>query len=125
PPSNEYDGAGWAYRNCTSYAFWRLAQVTGITLTANSFPAVYNSGGRIKYSVLGGDFANLGYRVDKDPSGGAVLAVNTGGNFGHIMYVEGVVNGQPVVSQYNAASDGRYSTGTLTNLSGIYFIHIE
>ncbi|HEY9715046.1 MAG TPA: hypothetical protein V6C72_16370, partial [Chroococcales cyanobacterium] len=51
PPSNEYDGAGWAYRNCTSYAFWRLAQVTGITLTANSFPAVYNSGGRIKYSV--------------------------------------------------------------------------
>ena len=123
PPANEYDGAGWAYRNCTGYAFWRLAQTTGITLTASMFPNVYASGGRIGHSIP--DFQSLGYRVDKDPSGNAVLAVNTGGNFGHIMYVEGVVNGQPVVSQYNAAEDGLYSTGTLTNLSGIYFIHIE
>jgi peptidoglycan hydrolase CwlO-like protein len=123
PPSNQYDGAGWAYRNCTGYAFWRLAQTTGITLTAGLFPNVMAWGGRIGHSIP--DFQNLGYRVDKDPNGGAVLAVNTGGNFGHIMYVEGVVNGQAVISQYNAASDGRYSTGTLTNLSGIYFVHIE
>ncbi|HLZ15295.1 MAG TPA: hypothetical protein VKQ34_04905, partial [Candidatus Saccharimonadales bacterium] len=67
-----YDLAGWQYRNCTSYAFWRLAQVTGITLTAASFPHVYNSGGRIGYSIP--DFQNLGYRVDHDPKGEAVLA---------------------------------------------------
>lgn len=125
PPSSFYDGAGWGYRNCTGYAFWRLAQTTGITLTAGYFPATYNSGGRIKYSVLGGDFQNQGYRVDSDPNGAAVLAVNTIGNFGHIMYVESVINGQPYVSQYNAGSDGRYSTGILTNLSGIYFVHIR
>jgi peptidoglycan hydrolase CwlO-like protein/surface antigen len=118
-----YDPAGWQYRNCTSYAFWRLAQTTGITLTAGSFPTVYNNGGRIKYSPT--DFRNLGYRVDGDPSGAAVLAVNTGGNFGHIMYVEGVSGGQAVVSQYNEAGDGRYSTATLTNTSSIVFIHIR
>jgi peptidoglycan hydrolase CwlO-like protein/surface antigen len=131
PPSNGYDGAGWAYRNCTSYAFWRLAQTTGVTLNANLFNAVYASGGRIKYSVLSygslqGDFYRLGYTIDKNPNGSAVLAVNTDGDFGHIMYVEGVdANGQAIVSQYNAGENGLYSTGTLTNLDGIYFIHIR
>lgn len=121
-----YDPAGWQYRNCTSYAFWRLNQTTGITLSAGYFPAVYNSGGRIKYSVLGNDFQNLGYRVDHDPSGSVVLAVNTAGNYGHIMYVENVINGQAYVSQYNAAGDGRYSTaGPLINSSNIWFIHIR
>ncbi|HKU18259.1 MAG TPA: CHAP domain-containing protein [Candidatus Saccharimonadales bacterium] len=118
-----YDLAGWQYRNCTSYAFWRLAQVTGITLTAASFPHVYNSGGRIGQSLP--DFQNLGYRVDHDPNGDAVLAVNTAGNFGHIMYVEAVVNDQAVVSQYNAAGDGLYSTGTLGTSSSIWFIHVR
>lgn len=118
-----YDLAGWQYRNCTSYAFWRLAQVTGITLTAALFPNVYNSGGKIKYSPA--DFRNQGYRVDSDPNGDAVLAVNTQGVFGHIMYVEAVVNGQAQVSQYNAAGDGRYSTAPITNTSGIVFIHIR
>lgn len=123
----EYDPAGWAYRNCTSYAFWRLAQTTGITLTWNYFPATYNSGGRIKYSVLGGDFQNLGYRVDHDPTGEAVLAVNTSpyGYFGHIMYVESVVGGQAIVSQYNGAGDGRFSTGTLSVSDDIWFVHVR
>lgn len=125
PPDNQYDGAGWAYRNCTSYAFWRLAQTTGITLTASLFSSVYAHGGEIKYSVLGGDFQRLGYTVDSNPNGQAVLAVQTQGTYGHIMYVEGVVNGQAVISQYNAGEDGLYTTGTLTNLSGIYFIHIR
>lgn len=118
-----YDEAGWQFRNCTSYAFWRLAQVSGITLTAGSFPTVYRSGGRIGQSLP--DFRNLGYAVDHNPEGSIVLAVNTAGNFGHIMYVEAVVNGQAVVSQYNAAGDGRYSTGTLAASGSIWFIHIR
>jgi len=121
-PGDPYDPAGWQYRNCTSYAFWRLAQTTSIILTAASFPNVYNSGGKIKYSPA--DFRNLGYRVDSDPHGTAVLAVNTAGYFGHIMYVEGVVNGQAVVSQYNAGEDGLYTTATLSNTSSIVFVHI-
>lgn len=123
PPSNEYDGAGWAFRNCTGYAFWRLAQTSGITLTAGLFPSVYASGGRIGYSLP--DFRRQGYAVDKNPNGNVVLAVNTGGNFGHIMYVEGVVGGQAVVSQYNGEGRGLYSTGTLTDLGTISFIHIR
>lgn len=131
PPSNQYDPSGWAYRNCTSYAFWRLYQATGVDLTAYDFPDVANGGQAIKYSVidyngaLNGDFEHMGYAVNKDPNGKAVLAVQTEGAYGHIMYVEGVVNGNAVISQYNAGEDGRYSTGTLTNLSGIYFVHIE
>lgn len=131
PPDNQYDPSGWAYRNCTSYVFWRLYQTTGIDLTAYDFPDVRYGGQAIKYSVidyngaLNGDFEHMGYAVNKDPNGKAVLAVQTEGAYGHIMYVEGVVNGNAVISQYNAAEDGRYSTGTLTNLSGIYFIHIE
>ncbi len=124
PPDNQYDGAGWAYRNCTGYAFWRLAQTSGVTLTAGLFPNVMASGGRIGYSLP--DFRKLGYVVDKDPNGANVLAVNTGGNFGHIMYVEAVDgNGQAIISQYNAGEDGRFSTGTLTNTSGVYFVHIR
>jgi len=123
PPNNPYDPAGWQYRNCTSYAFWRLNQVTGITLTAASFPSVYNHGGAIKYSPT--DFRNMGYTVDNNPNGSAVLAVDTEGTFGHIMYVEGVVNGQAVVSQYNAQENGLYSTATITNTDGIVFVHIR
>ncbi len=131
PPNDQYDPSGWAYRNCTSYAFWKLYQTTGIDLTAYNFPDVASGGQAIKYSVidysgaLNGDFEHMGYAVNKDPNGKAVLAVQTEGPYGHIMYVEGVVNGNAVVSQYNASENGLYSTGTLTNLSGIYFIHIE
>ncbi|MEO8785396.1 MAG: CHAP domain-containing protein [Candidatus Saccharimonadales bacterium] len=119
-----YDPAGWQYRNCTSYAFWRLTQTTGISLTAGSFPNVLSSGGRIGYSLP--DFRNLGFRVDHDPSGGAVLAVNTGGNWGHIMYVEAASGGTAYVSQYNAAGDGLYSTGSISaSNSSIWFVHVR
>ena len=127
--SGEFDPAGWVYRNCTSYAFWRLAQTTGASLTWNFFPSVYNSGGEIKYSApigdSAGDFRNLGYTVNHDPNGTAVLAVNTAGAFGHIMYVEAVVNGNAFVSQYNAEGRGLYSTGTLSSSDNIWFVHIR
>ena len=68
----------------------------------------------------------MGYRVDKDPSGAAVLAVNVGGNWGHIMYVESASGSTAYVSQYNAAGDGLYSTGTISaNNSAIWFVHIR
>lgn len=123
-----YDEAGWQYRNCTSYVFWRLAQTTGITLTWNYFPTVLHNGGGIGSSLP--DFRNLGYRVDHDPTGGAVLAVNTAGSFGHIMYVEDS-SGGVLVSQYNAGSNyGRYSTGLLDpsqygSGGSVWFVHIR
>lgn len=116
-----YDPAGWQYRNCTSYAFWRLDQARHISLTAGDFPNVYSSGGRIGYSIP--DFRNLGYRVDHNPAGATLVVEGAGpygpGTFGHIMYDEG-----SYVSQYNEAGDGRFSTMPVPSGSGFWFVHI-
>lgn len=120
------DPLGWYYRNCTSYAFWRLAQARGIMLPWGDFPHVYNAGGGIGYSIP--DFRNLGYVVDNNPKD-ATLAVFGAGPYGsatwgHIMYVESSTATSAYVSQYNYAGDGRYSTITIYPRSDVYFIHI-
>ena len=123
PPSNNLDPLGWNYRNCTSYVFWKVAHVTGVMLNASNFPNESANGGGVKYSIP--DFRAQGYRVDSDPTGSVVLAVNTGGRFGHIMYVESV-NGNGVnVSQYNANGDGLFTYATLSSLGSISFVHIK
>ena len=122
----EYDPLGWGYRNCTSYAFWRLAQARGIMLPWSDFMTVYNSGGRIGYSIP--DFRNLGYTVDSNPAGATLAVFGAGpygsGNYGHIMYIESSTSSSAYVSQYNEAGDGLYSTMTIHPSSGVYFIHI-
>lgn len=121
-----YDPAGWQYRNCTSYAFWRLAHVRGITLTAGYFPNVSASGGRIGYSIP--DFRNLGYTVDHNSAGATFAVEGAGpygpGTYGHIMYVEASDSNTAYVSQYNAAGDGLYSTATVSASTGVWFVHI-
>lgn len=134
-PGDPYDPAGWQYRNCTSYAFWRLSQARGITLTAGSFPHVssgtdengtfYGPQGGIGFSIP--DFRNLGYRVDHSPAG-AMLAVEGAGpygpgTYGHIMYVESSTGSSAYVSQYNYEGTGRYSTMTISSNSGLWFVH--
>jgi surface antigen len=124
-----YDPLGWNYRNCTSYAFWRLANQRGIALPWSDFPTVYNSGGRIGLSIP--DFQRLGYTVDHNPDG-ASLAVDGvaqygpgySGYYGHIMYVEASNVSSAYVSQYNLAGDGRYSTMTVTPNGYTWFVHI-
>ena len=126
-----YDPLGWNYRNCTSYAFWRLDATRGIALPWSDFPTVYNSGGRIGMSIS--DFRNLGYTVDHDPSG-ASLAVwgvgpndpngSYGGYYGHIMYVESSDSSSAFVSDYNLFGDGRGHTHTIYPTSYTWFVHI-
>lgn len=124
-----YDPLGWNYRNCTSYAFWRLYQTRGIGLHWYNFPTVYNSGGKIGTSI--GDFRNLGYTVDHNPAG-ASLAVwgvgqygaGYGGTYGHIMYVESSTSDSAYVSQYNVFGEGKYSTMTISPTSYTWFVHI-
>jgi peptidoglycan hydrolase CwlO-like protein len=129
-PGNPYDPLGWQYRNCTSYAFWRLDQTRGIALSAGYFPNVLNSPNQgIGYSIP--DFRNLGYAVDHNPQG-ATLAVEGAGSygngiFGHIMYVESSTSASASVSQYNWYGDGQYSTMTITPSSpipNVWFVHI-
>ena len=122
----EFDPAGWSYRNCTSYAFWRLNQARGISLPAGDFPNVLKSGGRIGYSIP--DFRNLGYRVDNDPAGASLAIEGAGGangygpgSYGHIMYIE---KGS-YVSQYNALGDGLFSTGPIPTGAGFWYVHIQ
>jgi len=121
-----YDPLGWNYRNCTSYAFWRLGQARGILLPWSNFPTVYNSGGRIGYSIP--DFQNLGYRVDHDPDGATLAVSGAGpygnGSYGHIMYVEASDASSAYVSQYNYAGDGRFSTMTIHSSWQTWFVHI-
>ncbi len=121
-----FDPLGWNYRNCTSYAFWRLGQARGILLPWYDFPGVYSSGGRIGYSIP--DFEGLGYNVDHNPKGSTLAVFGAGeygpGNYGHIMYVESSDSNSAYVSQYNEAGDGRFSTMTVNPSSGVWFIHI-
>lgn len=122
-----YDPLGWQYRNCTSYAFWRLAQAKGVYLHAASFPHVANHGGGIGYSIK--DFRNLyGYgNVNHNPNGATLAIEGAGqwgpGTYGHIMYVEG-----SYVSQYNALLKGRYSTEpvskVIANDPNTWFVHM-
>ncbi len=123
---SEFDPMGWSYRNCTSYAFWRLAQVRDIQLPASDFPNVYNSGGKIGYSIP--DFRNLGYNVDHNPEGATLAVGGAGpygnGSYGHIMFVESSDAGSAFVSQYNQAGDGNFSRQTIYPSSGIWFVHI-
>jgi len=119
-PANEYDPAGWSYRNCTGYAFWRLNQARGISLPAGNFPSVMYSGGKIGYSIP--DFKNLGYTVDHNSSGATLAIEGAGpygpGSYGHIMYIEG-----SYVSQYNALGDGLFSTAPIPS-ANFWFVHI-
>lgn len=124
--SNEYDPKGWSYRNCTSYAFWRLAQAQGVVLPAGYFPNVRNSGGKIGYSIP--DFRNLGYTVDHNPDGASLAVSGAGpygsGYYGHIMYVESSNPSGAYVSQYNYAGDGRYSTMSISADGSTWFVHL-
>lgn len=122
----EFDPLGWSYRNCTSYAFWRLAQVRGIQLPWYDFPSVSNSGGRIGYSIP--DFRNLGYLVDHNPQGSTLAVSGAGpygpGSYGHIMYIESSDVASAYVTQYNQAGDGRFSSQTIYPNSTTWFVHI-
>ncbi|MGH7195679.1 MAG: CHAP domain-containing protein [Candidatus Saccharimonadales bacterium] len=126
PPSNSLDPLGWNYRNCTSYVFWKVAHVSRVQLDASNFPNESANGGGVKYSIL--DFEAQGYKVNQNPRGSIVLAVETAGTYGHIMYVENssTANTNNIqVSQYNVHGGGLYSTAPLYSSSSIYFVHIK
>lgn len=108
-PFSMRDGAGcvdgdgpdrWGYctRQCVSYAAW----------------AVERSGRNApKYYGNANNWDNVGSRyIVNSPQAGDV-AVQNGGRWGHVMYVEAVgeKNGRPAmyISQYNAGLNGEYS----------------
>lgn len=115
-PRNLFDEWGYGYRNCTSWAAFRVAQVKGYT------PAGLSGLGNAK------DWpGNTSAAVNRSPSGGAVVAISQG-TYGHVRFVEDVYgDGSIEVSDYNLGGDGIYRRYTLSqadiNRIGLQFIH--
>lgn len=91
---------GYAYRNCTDWAAYRIAQMTGI-----SVPWGLGNGGKWDDNA-----PSKGLIVDKTPEPGDA-AVWNGSNYGHVEVVESVnPDGSINTSGYNKKSDGNYNT---------------
>jgi surface antigen len=109
-----WDPWGMGYRNCTSWVAYKLAAdgKTGFSYlgNANQWPSGAAARG---FSVDYGQGARAGD-----------AAVNPNGYYGHIMYVEGVLDAnRVVVSDYNRLGDGLYRGSTVLNQSSLVFIH--
>lgn len=115
-PSYGVDPWGFYYRQCTSYAAWRRANL-GRPLPAWGFLGPANA------KDWPGWATKFGMRVDTQPEVGAV-GVYPVGEYGHVMIVEAIVaNGEKVlVSEFNADWNGHYSQ-SLWPTSSLQFIH--
>ncbi|MCA9329079.1 CHAP domain-containing protein [Candidatus Saccharibacteria bacterium] len=110
-PRNIFDEWGYGYRNCTSWAAFRVAQVKGYT------PASLTGLGHAKNWP-----SNTSATVNYDPNGGVVVAIRDG-TYGHVMFVESVLGGDMIeVSDYNLGGDGIYRRYAVST-SGLQFIH--
>lgn len=110
------DPWGFYYRECTSYAAWRRANI------GRPIPA-WGRMGPADAKTWPGWARNFGYRVDGSPEVGAI-GVYGGGQYGHVMIVESIKNGGSTVhvSQYNADMTGHYSESDWPT-SALTFIH--
>lgn len=107
------DNWGMYNRQCVSYTAFKVAQ------SGRNMPYW---GGRGNAKNWPTNARGAGIPVDGNPRAGDV-AISTAGFYGHAMYVEAVLgNGKILISQYNAAWDGRYSEAVI-NAGGLQFIH--
>jgi surface antigen len=116
-PSYGVDPWGFYFRQCTSYAAWRRDNI------GRPLPARWGFLGPANAKQWPDWGRKFGMRVDSQPEVGA-LAIYPVGEYGHVMVVEGIVsNGnQVLVSEFNAAWDGRFSQ-SLWPVSALVFIH--
>jgi surface antigen len=110
----EWDPWGMGFRNCTSWVAYKLAAdgKTGFSYlgNANQWPSGAAARG---FDVSYGTGAREGD-----------AAVNPNGYYGHIMYVEAVLDSnRVVVSDYNRLGDGLYRGSTVINQSSLVFVH--
>lgn len=108
------DSWGMYNRECVSYTAFRVA-------ASGRYMPYW--GGIGNANQWDDNARAAGIPVDTNPQAGDV-AISNRGFYGHAMYVESV-NGDGTIniSQYNAALDGRYSTRSHMDPSGLYFIH--
>jgi surface antigen len=90
---------GYAYRNCTDYAAWKVASL-GVQ------PRQYQGLGDAKSWAV--NAASHGLTANASPAVGSV-AVSTSGTYGHVAFVTAVNGGTISVAQYNQPGDGTYT----------------
>ncbi|MCA9344746.1 CHAP domain-containing protein [Candidatus Saccharibacteria bacterium] len=114
-PRNLYDEWGYGYRNCTSWAAFRVVQVMGYT------PPGLTQLGHAKSWPY-----NTSATVNSNPSGGRATVAVSGGTYGHVRFVEAVnSDGSVRVSDYNFGGDGIYRNYTLSAAQASYLTYIH
>lgn len=119
PMDSTLDNWGMYNRECVSYTAFKVAS------SGRHMPYWGGSGNAIQWP---GNARASGIPVDQNPQAGDV-AIWPVGYYGHAMYVEGVSNGNLLISEYNYDWTGRYSERTISastwQAQGFVFIHFQ
>lgn len=121
-----YSAYGGAVCQCTSYASWKAKEKWGITNTwgGNAYNYVNARG----YYVPA---TGINTYVDRNPAP-YTIAVQTGGQYGHVMWVESVnENGSINITEYNVnwpsigCNIGDFCSRKNVGSAGMWFVHFE
>ena len=121
-----YSAYGGAVCQCTSYASWKAKEKWGITNTwgGNAYNYVNARG----YYVPA---TGINTYVDRNPAP-YTIAVQTGGQYGHVMWVESVnENGSVNITEYNVnwssigCNIGDFCSRKNVGSAGMWFVHFE
>ena len=121
-----YSAYGGAVCQCTSYASWKAKEKWGIDNTwgGNAYNYVNAKG----YYVPA---TGIRTYVDRNPAP-YTIAVQTGGQYGHVMWVESVnENGSVNITEYNVnwpsigCNIGDFCSRKGVGSSGMWFVHFE
>jgi surface antigen len=121
-----YSAYGGAVCQCTSYASWKAKEKWGITNTwgGNAYNYVNAKG----YYVPA---TGINTYVDRNPAP-YTIAVQTGGQYGHVMWVESVnENGSVNITEYNVnwssigCNIGDFCSRKNVGSAGMWFVHFE
>ncbi len=117
PSGNGFSPYGYAYRNCTDYAAWRLA-------TTNRFQDYMGLGNASGWAESA---RARGFRVDHRPARGAVAW--WGGElfhgFGHVAWVANAYRGAVELYEYNHLGTGRFDRRRVPSRAPDAYIHFR
>ena len=102
------------YRQCTSFAAFRLSGVNGFEL-----PGAYGNAGEWGYRAR-----REGYRVDNTPAIGSI-AWSTAGGYGHVAWVSNVMGDNIEIEEYNYDYKGNYNKRIVKANKMTGFIHFK
>ena len=110
---NGGDGYGYGCRQCVSYVAWKLRATKGINA------AYWGNAKNVPASAR-----NAGFRTGSTPKVGS-FGVMTGGQYGHIVWVESVNGNMVTISQYNYLVNGRWGQfSTMTVPASTYDTYV-